>query len=86
MMRRQIRHMAQSKLCLLSMDRAPEELDFMQYGTLKMIYMEQVCMAKCAAGVCEPLTRRRALVGARVSWHVYGCVCWRRERAREFVR
>ena len=41
-MRKQIRHMAQSKLTLLSMDRAPEEMDFMLYGTLKMVYLEQV--------------------------------------------
>jgi hypothetical protein len=26
----------------MSMERAPEELDFMQFGTLKMIFMEQV--------------------------------------------
>uniref|UniRef100_A0A7S0MVB5 EF-hand domain-containing protein n=2 Tax=Cryptomonas curvata TaxID=233186 RepID=A0A7S0MVB5_9CRYP len=41
-MRRQIRHLAQSKLSLISHgDRSPAEVDFMQFGTLKMIFMEQ---------------------------------------------
>jgi hypothetical protein len=30
----------------MSMERAPEELDFMQFGTLKMIFMEQVLYLK----------------------------------------
>ena len=32
----------QSKLCLMSMERAAEELDFMQFGTLKLMFVEQV--------------------------------------------
>ena len=39
----QIRHLCQSKLSLAgTRDRSADELDFMQYGTLKIILMEQV--------------------------------------------
>jgi hypothetical protein len=41
-MRKQLRHVAQSRLCLLSAHRTPEEADLMHYGTLKLILMEQV--------------------------------------------
>ena len=49
-MRKQIRHMAQSKLSLIAGVRSAEELEFMQYGTLKLIFMEQVT---CNAQSCE---------------------------------
>ena len=39
-MRKQIRHVAQSKLSLECVDRSPEELEFVQYGIQKMIFME----------------------------------------------
>jgi hypothetical protein len=41
-MRRQIRHMAQSKLCLMPGVRSNDETEFMQYGTLKLMFMDQV--------------------------------------------
>ena len=41
-MRKQLRHVAQSRLCLLSAHRTPEEADLMHFGTLKLILMEQV--------------------------------------------
>ncbi len=41
-MRKQLRHVAQSRLCLLSAHRTAEEADLMQFGTLKIILMEQV--------------------------------------------
>ena len=41
-MRKQIRHMAQSKLSLISGVRSTDELEFMQFGTLKLMFMDQV--------------------------------------------
>ena len=38
----QIRLMAQSRLRLNGEARSPEDVDFMQFGALKMVYMEQV--------------------------------------------
>ena len=40
-MRKQIRHMAQSKLMLMPGVRSAEETEFMQFGTLKLMFMEQ---------------------------------------------
>ena len=34
--------MAQSKLCLMSGVRSKEEVEFMQFGTLKLMFIEQV--------------------------------------------
>ena len=34
--------MAQSRLRLNGEARSPEDVDFMQFGALKMVYMEQV--------------------------------------------
>ena len=34
--------MAQSKLCLMTGVRSTEEVEFMQFGTLKLMFMEQV--------------------------------------------
>ena len=39
-MRKQIRHIAQSKLSLECGERSPEELEFVQFGIQKMIFME----------------------------------------------
>ena len=44
----QIRQMVQSQLRLCGDTLSQEDLEFMQYGTLKMIYMEQVHHRVCA--------------------------------------
>ena len=46
-MRKQLRHVAQSRLCLLTAHRTPEEADLMHFGTLKLILMEQVSLDLC---------------------------------------
>ena len=38
------RVLVQSKLCLTSGPKTDEERDFMLFGMLKMIFMEQVCL------------------------------------------
>ncbi len=43
----QIRNMAQSRLRLCGEARSLEEQEFMQFGALKMIYMEQVSWCGC---------------------------------------
>ncbi len=48
-MRKQLRHVAQSRLCLLTAHRTPEEADLMHFGTLKLILMEQVSWRGLAA-------------------------------------
>ena len=50
--------MAQSKLRLSNEAKSPEELEFMQYGALKMVYMEQVCSeCKDAMILCQTLLK-----------------------------
>ena len=44
----QIRQMVQSQLRLCGETRSQEDLEFMQFGTMKMIYMEQVHHRLCA--------------------------------------
>jgi hypothetical protein len=41
-MRRQIKHATQAKLALVGNMRSPEDLEFMQFGALKMLLLEQV--------------------------------------------
>jgi hypothetical protein len=41
-MRRQIRQSTQAKLALVGNIRSPEDLEFMQFGALKMLLLEQV--------------------------------------------
>jgi hypothetical protein len=41
-MRQQIKQAAQAKLALVGGVRSAEDIEFMQYGTLKMILLEQV--------------------------------------------
>mmetsp|Transcript_52853 Transcript_52853/g.139104 ORF Transcript_52853/g.139104 Transcript_52853/m.139104 type:complete len:648 (+) Transcript_52853:92-2035(+) len=45
-MRKQIQHFAQSKLSLITEERSMQDLEFMQFGSLKMIFMEQVSTIK----------------------------------------
>jgi hypothetical protein len=42
-MRRQIKHVTQAKLALVGRVRSAEDLEFMQFGALKMVLLEQVC-------------------------------------------
>ncbi len=41
-MRRQIKHVTQAKLALVGGMRSPEDLEFMQFGALKIVLLEQV--------------------------------------------
>jgi hypothetical protein len=41
-MRRQIKQATQAKLALVGDVRSPEDLEFMQFGALKMLLLEQV--------------------------------------------
>ena len=43
-MRRQIKQATQAKLALVGDIRSPEDLEFMQFGALKMLLLEQVEM------------------------------------------
>jgi hypothetical protein len=45
-MRRQIKHVTQAKLALVGGMRSAEDLEFMQFGALKMILLEQVCVVE----------------------------------------
>ena len=46
-MRRQIKHMTQAKLALVGGVRSADDLEFMQFGALKMVLLEQVCCWIC---------------------------------------
>ncbi len=45
-MRRQIKHVTQAKLALVGGVRSAEDLEFMQFGALKMVLLEQVSLWK----------------------------------------
>ena len=52
-MKRQIKNVIQTKLALVGGMRSTEDLEFMQFGALKMVLLEQVDLFKIVIAACN---------------------------------